>query len=139
MKKVKVFKIFILAGAILGLTILSIIVYIRSKPSVTILSNPICSPPCWQNITPGMSTAEETVSILKNTSLVDPTSVIRGRSWFIFDEVVYFQLRPKPVKGSIFFLDGKVSIIFFDGDLHLTFGQVVDSFGEPEYITNTPL
>jgi len=33
----------------------------------TWLAQPVCKPPCWQNITPGVTPLEEAVSILENT------------------------------------------------------------------------
>ena len=33
----------------------------------TWLAQPVCKPPCWQNITPGVTTMNEAVSILENT------------------------------------------------------------------------
>jgi hypothetical protein len=125
MKKTNASRIIMLYEVLLSLLIL-LIICSCSKPSATILSDPTCSPPCWQNITPGKSTVEETRALLGNISLVDPDSIaIRGKPWYIYSEIFYFELRSKQVEGRIYFLENKVSMILFDGDLHITFGQFV--------------
>jgi hypothetical protein len=131
-------KSIMLAGVVLGL--LTMLISSCSKSSITILSAPTCSPPCWQNITPGKSSVEETKALLGDIALVDKNSiVVRGKPWDIFDEVIYFKLRSRGITADIYFLEGKVSMIVFSGDLDITLGKVVVEYGEPEYIANVPL
>jgi hypothetical protein len=103
------------------------------------LSSPNCNPPCWQNIIPGKTTEEEVINNLKNNSIVDQKSItLQGGRWNTFDDAIYSLFKNGEIKSEIYFLNGKVALMTFSGDLNTTFNQAVTAFGDPEYIINIP-
>jgi hypothetical protein len=93
------------------------------------LTNPVCQPPCWQQITPGMTTREEAVSILENNPKVVMTYNSKyGLSW---------NFGTKTDVGNISVSnDEKVSSIWLGSssniDLHLD--EVVKVYGFPKFV-----
>lgn len=124
-------------------------------------SNSTCNLPCWYGITVGKTTKQEALDILQGADLVNPESIkiVQPPPSYFFDETVRFTLgkgprflkarsdvsddettkEPTTIRidydwgGQISILDGKVSRIWFSGDLGLTIQQVIDMFGNPGY------
>lgn len=96
----------------------------------TWLVNPICHPPCWQNITPGVTTIDEAVSMLENLPETEITSKSEfGVSWdFIQNED----------EGGTLGIseDGIVRMIWLASvsDRKLLLKTIVTSYNEPEYV-----
>ena len=94
------------------------------------LAQPVCKPPCWQNITPGVTTMDEALSILENM----PEITITFRSG---DGVDWEFNKSKDEGGTLGASDeGIVDIIWLGSvsntKLHLE--EVVATYNTPEYV-----
>jgi hypothetical protein len=93
------------------------------------LAHPVCKPPCWQNITPGVTSRDEAASILKNTpGIVITYNTIRGVEW---------NFGTKAEGGSVILSDdGTISGIWIGSisDRKLLLKTIVASYNEPKYV-----
>ena len=93
------------------------------------LAHPVCKPPCWQNITPGVTSRDEAASILKNTPRIVITyNNIDGLSW---------NFGTKTEEGSVILSeDGIISGIWIGSrsDRKLLLKTIVASYNEPKYL-----
>lgn len=96
----------------------------------TWLVNAICYPPCWQNITPGVTTVDEAVAILENLPEIKITSKSEfGVSWdFVQNEDEGGTLGVSE--------DGIVRMIWLASvtDRKLLLKTIVASYNEPDYV-----
>lgn len=103
------------------------------------LSEMVCEPPCWQGITPGVTTKEEALLILKGLPGIGPNSIsTHGEPWWIFDDILYFEHSSRDWDGEVYILNSKVVIIDFYGDLGINFSEAIDQIGKPEFVINIP-
>lgn len=96
---------------------------------LTWLDQPICRPPCWQNITPGLTTRDEAVSILENMPNVEITyDKEDGLTW-------YFGTK-KVEGGNIVTPTGGIVSSIWLGSINndLQFKKVVEFYAFPEYV-----
>ncbi len=94
------------------------------------LDKPACQAPCWQNITPGMTTMEEALSIFENTPEIAVTHKSEDGIDFVFDPT-------KPDSGTISASQNGVVYVIHLGnsyDKNLYLEIVVDSYGFPNYV-----
>ena len=93
------------------------------------LAHPVCKPPCWQNITPGLTTRDEAASILENTpGIVITYNNLDGLSW---------NFGTKIEGGSMIISeDGTISAIWIGSvsDRKLLLKTIVASYNEPKYL-----
>src|SRR5690349_7771311 len=81
----RVVLLFILVGVITGCA--------PVKRHLGIFDNADCEPPCWQNITPGITTKDEAVKILSGISWVNlPSQVTQAGSADKRYEIISFAL-----------------------------------------------
>jgi len=79
-----------------------------------IFENPVCEPPCWKNITPGITTKAEALAILSNLHEIDQPVVDPSHSFPGFDDAINFTLYKDTNKqGYLYTLNDQVSIIGF--------------------------
>lgn len=93
------------------------------------LAQPVCKPPCWQDITPGQTTRDEAAAILENTpGIVITYNKKDGLSW---------NFGTKAEGGSIILSeDGNVSGIWI-GSVSanvLLLKTIIASYNEPVYV-----
>lgn len=104
-------------------------------PKPTVLDDPICAPPCWQNITPGVTTREGFLNIVKSYRYLDQTSLHDYVApWQGFDDLIsgWLRLSPETVTYfNIFLLDDKVADMSFHADWSLTLEQAITKLGKP--------
>lgn len=103
----------------------------QQKP---VLHGSSCAPPCWYQITPGRSSIDDVKGSLDSIPLIDPKTVLWG------DQLSSLTPRATAnfLDGSlvfIYFFNDTVACIYFSGSIGYTFGEAVELFGEPEYIT----
>ena len=94
-----------------------------------------CAAPCWQHITPRVTTYQEASGLLKNNPLV------KGESLDLtsLDYMWWQSSASSPgVNGWISFRDGLVNQITVDLEYPLTVGQVIALLGEPDYVGVQP-
>jgi hypothetical protein len=93
------------------------------------LAQPVCKPPCWQNITPGLTTRDEAAAILENTPGVVITYNNKdGLSW---------NFGTKTEEGNVILSeDGIVSGIWIESVSYrkLLLKTIVVSYNEPKYV-----
>lgn len=89
-------------------------------PSPSVLDDPVCAPPCWQNITPGTTSRQEFLETVKGYRyLVSGSLHDYEASWLGFSDVVRgrLQLGAKTVTLlDAFTLDDKIADLSFAGD-----------------------
>jgi hypothetical protein len=104
----------------------------------SILEDSTFEPLSWNGILIGETSFEETIQILEALPAVRDGSVAEvGVPHYIFENGVNFSLGTKnrpSISGFTNFLDGKIVYIAFCGDLDITFGEVIELAGEPEFI-----
>jgi hypothetical protein len=93
------------------------------------LAQPECKPPCWQNITPGVTTRDEAVSILENTpGIVITYDKKDGLSW---------NFGTKTEEGNINLSEGGIVSGIWIGsisDRKLLLKTIIASYDNPEYV-----
>ena len=93
-----------------------------------------CSPPCWEGITPGVSTVTDTIDILGAITTINS---VRGVEVLTPDDEYQGTIEWAGVdaRGSISYSgNGLVYRIILDTAGRLTIQDVVDAFGEPSHI-----
>jgi hypothetical protein len=104
----------------------------------TILEDTGCSPPCWNQITPGETTKQEVLNILPTLAEVETGSVEDAETLTggFYNHVSWsFIEHTGDYSGQIFFQDEIVSTIaIYNKKGSLTFDDAVNLLGEPEYV-----
>lgn len=91
-----------------------------------------CEPPCWHNLTPGLSSADDVDDFLSNLSRIDwPTRNIYATG----AGCESLQLIDKFRLGSayLYVVDGKLTFIQLIHPTKIKLEKIVDYFGNPEY------
>jgi hypothetical protein len=108
----------------------------KSSRHQNIFESPICEPPCWENITPGATTKSEALAILSevdaiNQPIFDLKNTAKG-----FDSELRFSLfgDKSGLRGSVFILENRVSLMDFGTNLDITLQRAIELFGVPESI-----
>jgi hypothetical protein len=113
---------------IFGLFLGSCRIYQASSNS---FENPVCKPPCWENITPGITTKEEAARILSQLDVdQEPTELKLVNS--SADSHIPFSTRA--IDGSLVFIDDKVSIISLSPKNDLSLQNAIEIFGKPQSV-----
>jgi len=119
--------------------LLVLVTVVWAWPNPTIISDPVCAPPCWNNIQPGATTQQEAYRIISELPEVDMDTVkFRGEPRGIFTDIIYFELKPRDISGEIHIVDGQVVAISFSGKSGITISDAFAYLGEPTYIINIP-
>jgi hypothetical protein len=103
----------------------------KSQVANSFVNSP-CQVPCWQNITPGVTKAEDTSDLLKTIPGINESKIERLPRWNIYDERYKFSFRDKKSEGEIFIIEGSVYSIAIYGDLNIPLEQIIQLYGEPE-------
>lgn len=108
------------------------------EPKLSILDNPVCEPPCWQNVIPGKTEKGELLNILTSLPFVDEDSIsnvnIPGSA---FMGTLYASLygdEPYQTQFYADFLDDKVTTISMEGDWHITLAETIEKLGQPRTV-----
>jgi hypothetical protein len=101
-----------------------------------IFESPACEPPCWENITPGLTTKNDALNTLSKLLMVDqPTTERFDTLPDGVDSLVKFTLYgDKNLGGSIYFVDNKVSLIEMGNHSGLALQRAFEIFGEPQNV-----
>jgi hypothetical protein len=106
-----------------------------SSEHPNIFEDPTCQAPCWQNITPGITTKSEATEILNNYPGTSQLVVISNTHDTGFDDIFNFDLNYS--LGSLYILDDKVFMLDFEYTQNLTLQKAIVLFGTPEKILVT--
>lgn len=92
------------------------------------LINSTCQLPCWRNITPGVTTIKEAISILENS----PDVKISYR----VNNSIEWDFTPNKNGGGIIRAsqDGIINSIELGGDSEIMLQTIIESYGEPKYV-----
>jgi hypothetical protein len=118
--------------------LLSFILSACSAKTSTILEDKSCAPPCWHNITPGVSTKKEVLASLQKLNGVDQNSIQDVEAtWGNFSPKVYWKFtnKSRDIEGNIYFQNDFVTLIEIRpkrGALNLD--NALQKLGEPEQI-----
>src|SRR5689334_8117047 len=102
--------------------------------------NPVCPPPCWQNITPGVTTKEDALNIMSEIDFVDQPVVDPHYPNVGFDDEIQFtayKSKNNYVAGWLYILEDHVVVIAFNSN----FGSIqhaIRLFGIPQNILLIP-
>jgi hypothetical protein len=104
---------------------------------ISILDNPVCSPPCWQNIVPGKTNLGELLATLKDIDNLDQSSLVQRDypNMKSYDQIVYGKLYLEPnvvTFVSAYLSDKSVVELDFLGDWNLTLEEAIKELGKPE-------
>ena len=110
----------------------------------SILSGQVCGKTCWNNITIGKTEKQEFLETISALHNVDQTSItiFDESSGSLFDGNIVFQYyRVVGDKNSLVNISArtnnqKIIFMIFQGDLGLTFKDVSDAFGEPDFVSS---
>ncbi len=122
-----VFKSFLLWG------ILWLLISCSSKPDSGFWGDSSCMPPCWNNITPGVTVESDALSIITGSPLIQPDSLKERRyeNPNIYEYV--FRLQQDSI-GSFAINRGIVYQVHLTPAFDLQLKDIINRFGEPEYI-----
>lgn len=103
----------------------------------SLLTDDPCAAPCWQNITPGVTTEQEARRLLKDSPFVRKDSldyaIANWKTGGDYDWFVWHG-RNKKYRNALYLREGKVELIRIHPDYTLTLGQIIDKFGPPERV-----
>lgn len=104
-------------------------------PSSIVLNDPVCEPPCWEFVEPGVTSKQEIIRLLNESSKIEEgTLSVKGENWNSFSDVISFNLTSGELT-EIYLLADKASMISFSSDDGIiSFGEAIENFGEPEYL-----
>jgi hypothetical protein len=106
---------------------------------MSLLTGGPCEPPCWQGLTPGVSTEEDVNEFLRTSPLVNPVTVFRGsvtRNGEISGVSIQW-LSDRNVHGaharnSFLIEDDTLQDIIIYVDAEVTLAKLIDKYGPPE-------
>jgi hypothetical protein len=100
-----------------------------------IFENPVCDPPCWKNITPGVTTKADALAILSKINEIDQPITDPNQPLMGFDDAIDFTLY-KDINRLVFMyiLNDRVSMITFTYKLDITLKKAIELFGTPQSV-----
>jgi hypothetical protein len=102
----------------------------------SLLANGACAPPCWNNITPGVSTEDDVRSQLEESLLVQGgCSVDYGLTEREGVPLTVFSWQSSSGEGNWIYLKDKQVLWMYIGlENELTLGEIVEEYGPPESV-----
>lgn len=104
----------------------------------SLLTGEPCAPPCWHNITPGITSATEAVEILKGLEFVNPDSISQEKSNLGGGAIAWrtvFAEDKNDIVGILFDQNGIVyRIRIYELWYFVTLRELIDAIGEPDGI-----
>ncbi|HUW96182.1 MAG TPA: hypothetical protein VMW58_10380 [Anaerolineae bacterium] len=131
----------------LGLLILGLCVGCGEPPplDMSLLTGGPCGPPCWQGLTPGVSTEEEVNDFLRSSELVDQSSIFRGDMTRGRGEVVGTTIQwwstanmsnvPRQFGNRSVIKDGMLQYMTIWVDSEVTLQDLLETYGAPAKFT----
>jgi hypothetical protein len=100
-----------------------------------LFDNPVCAPPCWENVIVGITTKKEALNILSKVDRIDQPIVDKNLPLVGFDDAINFS-RNKDLNslGFLYILNDKVSLIGFEHKLGVTLQHAIELFGKPKSV-----
>lgn len=126
------------------LLIVGVILVVRFHQTAMLASK--CELPCWYGITVGETQEDEVIEIfeqLPHAKYQFETGFINR--YFNDQDNIEFWLYPglldyiAPVQGRVIFQENETVFLEFSGNIGLNVQQVIDRFGEPEFVNVQPI
>jgi hypothetical protein len=107
-----------------------------SSSKTSSITNNVCSPPCWQNITPGETTREDAIKLLTNLSDIKKSSIESTSTVEPNDSIKWiWNSKADDYSGRIFFQGDVTALIAVTPkEKKLQFKDIIYGFGEPERV-----
>ena len=112
---------------------------------MSLLTGEPCEPPCWQGLTPGVSTEEEVNHFLRSSELVDQSSIFRGDMTRGRGEVVGTTTQwwstanmsslPRQFGNDCVIMQGVVQHLTIWVDSEVTVRDLLERYGAPDKFT----
>lgn len=107
------------------------------KDELSLIRNSSCLPPCWNEITPGVTNGNEAVSLLKKMSVVNQKSVIRKlANQYLYDDHIFCSLQTT-IQGNISLSENTVAEIAFSG-VNYQLKDIIELYGTPDKVVLFP-
>jgi hypothetical protein len=123
------------------ISILSIMILLtgcqKRSNQFTFFENPVCSPPCWENIVPGVTTKQELLERISSLEFVDKSSVYTDENpWEGFQGRVGFSFNNeyKSISFHSYLINDTVAAMVIQGDLNISLDQMIKYVGTPKNI-----
>jgi len=118
-----------------GFCMLLLLVGCSRKADAEIILSDMCSPPCWENVVPGLSTETNVKEIEEKLPSIDAGQTAWIYEWNKYDAVFAWRfLNSEVKKGEIYIKGGVVELINLFGGFNVPLKTLVNKFGEPEYV-----
>lgn len=102
----------------------------------SIVENP-CSPPCWQEIIPGVTTSGEAIAIINSIPLVDSGTIeTQKANQYHFENQIFWEFLDRSYGGASLTNDIVVEIRF--EELSIPLEKLITVFGDPHQIVFYP-
>jgi hypothetical protein len=111
----------------------------------TAMLNSKCDLPCWYGITVGETQKDEAIQVISGFSKVHYNiSNNYSDKYFGTIDSVYFRLYPlitylPTIDGDVYFKENETVYLSFGGNVGLKVNQVIEKFGEPEFVYVDPI
>jgi len=106
-----------------------------SPEQTNIFENPACLPPCWENITPGVTKKADALAILSKNHAIDQPIKDPNQALIGFDDAFHFTFYKDINRlGFIYIVGDRVSMIKFENKLHITLQKAFELFGVPQSV-----
>jgi len=96
-----------------------------------------CEAPCWYGLELGITTKDEALAIMDTLSFIDPKS-IHELDVYWFDSTArklsFYCTKPHAICTSMIFVNNTLVYILLTPNYPITFGEVVEKIGEPDFI-----
>jgi len=133
--RIKLISIFTLGFLVVVLTIIGFHLITRNKMKEDLFGKfPNCTLPCWNNITPGLTSSKEALNILQATAYIDKSSIMQvgsydngGCSW-------HWKIPGRRIPPKLDWQFGVVRQITLGLTFNLTVDEVINLFGFPEAV-----
>lgn len=102
----------------------------------SIVENP-CSPPCWHEILPGVTTSREAIAIISNNPLVNPGTIeMQKANQYHFEDQIFWEFQDRSYGGASLNNDIVMDIRF--EELSMPLEKLITVLGDPQQIVFFP-
>jgi len=98
------------------------------------LTDSPCQAPCWQNITPFVTTEDQVADLLRQIPNIDPATVEELRPWNRYDKRFVAQFLDDRSKVYVYIIDQYVESVLVTDETGLTVEEVITMYGEPSFL-----
>jgi hypothetical protein len=117
----------------LAMTSIALVLTCCQRRVSTVLDDPDCSPPCWNEIVPGVTSPEEALSYLSSSPEIDQGNkefeISRGYwSWL-------FTPGYSESSGRIYFNELNVYEIALGFDRPVPINKIIEIYGDPQFVS----